>query len=138
MRAIGIDFGAVRVGIAISDELGLLAHPRPHLKGGDLGRLIAEIIRLAEQERVDVFVVGLPRSLKAEEGTSARRVRRFAEKLERASGRPVELYDEWLTTREAEQRLRAQGLSARELRSRIDSAAATILLQSWLDQHSRS
>jgi putative Holliday junction resolvase len=138
MRAIGIDLGAVRVGLAISDELGLLAHPRPHLKGGDLGRLVGELVRLAEQEHVEVFVVGLPRTLTVREGAPARRARRFAQMLERASGRRVELYDEWFTTREAENRLRAQGLSERELRSRIDSAAASILLQSWLDRRGSS
>jgi putative Holliday junction resolvase len=133
MRAVGIDLGTVRVGLALSDELGLMAHPRPHLQGKDMLRLVSELAALADAEQADVFVVGLPRTLSGKEGTAARRARRFAELLEKQSGRRVELVDEWLTTREATARLRAQGLSDRELRGRVDSAAAAILLQSWLD-----
>jgi len=133
MRAAGIDLGKVRVGLAVADELGLMAHPRPHLDGRDPGRVVESLIRLADEEQIDVFVVGLPRRLNGEEGPPARRARRFAERLRARSGRRVELVDEWLTTREAQARLRAQGLGERESRSRIDSAAAAVLLQSWLD-----
>ena len=133
MRAAGIDLGKVRVGLAVADELGLMAHPRPHLDGRDPGRVVESLIRLADEEQIDVFVVGLPRRLNGEEGPPVRRARRFAERLRARSGRRVELVDEWLTTREAQARLRAQGLGERESRSRIDSAAAAVLLQSWLD-----
>lgn len=133
MRAAGIDLGKVRVGLAVGDELGLLAHPRPHLDGRDPGRLVERLARLADDEGIEVFVVGLPRSLSGSEGAPARRARKFAERLEQRTGRTVELVDEWLTTREAQGRLREQGLSERRSRGRIDSAAAAVLLQSWLD-----
>ena len=133
MRAAGIDFGTVRVGLAVTDELGILAHPRPHLDGRHSGRLFESLAHLAEQEQIEVFVVGLPRSLGGGEGPAAQRVRRFARLLGERTGVRVELVDEWLTTREAQHRLRDQGLSSRAQRHRIDSAAAAVMLQSWLD-----
>jgi len=133
MRAAAIDLGKVRVGVAVSDELGLLAHPRPFLSGFDTGRLIDQLITLAGKENIELFLVGLPRTLKGAEGPPARRARRFAEKLAERSGLRVELVDERLSTREAGLRLREQGLDARAARLRIDSASAAVLLQSWLD-----
>ncbi len=133
MRAAGIDLGTVRVGLAVADELGLMAHPRPFLPGRDLGRLVESLAALAEAEGIDLFVVGLPRNLDGREGPPARRARSFAEALARRTGRKVELVDEWLSTRQARARLRDQGLDDRAARQRVDSAAAAVLLQSWLD-----
>lgn len=133
MRAAAIDLGAVRVGLAVSDELGLLAHPRPFLDGRSLGLALRRLAELARQEGIEVFVVGLPRALSGREGSPARRAREFADRLRLATGLPVELVDEWLTTREAQARLREGGWKEREWRSKVDSAAAAVLLQSWLD-----
>jgi putative Holliday junction resolvase len=133
MRAAAIDFGKVRVGLAVADELGLMAHPRPHLDGRDLRALLAALTTLAEAEGIELFLVGLPRKLRGDEGPPARRARRFAETLASRTGRRVELVDEWLSTTEARARLREQGLDERALRGRVDSAAAAVLLQSWLD-----
>jgi putative Holliday junction resolvase len=135
VRAAAIDLGKVRVGLAVADELGLFAHPRRYLDGGNPGRLVETLARLAAEEGIEVFVVGLPRSLSGEEGPAARRARQFAQKLEHRTGLRVELLDERLTTKEAMTRLREQNLDGREARERVDSAAAAILLQSWLDTH---
>jgi putative holliday junction resolvase len=133
MRAIGIDWGKVRVGVAVTDELGLLAHPRPYLDARDRKKLLAALTELANAESATRFVVGVPRALDGREGRSARHARQFGEQLAAHSGLPVELHDEWLTTREAQGRLRALGISERQARSRVDSASAAIMLQSWLD-----
>ena len=138
MRAAAIDLGAVRVGLAVADDLGLLAHPRPFLDGKNRAALLRRLTEVQSEDRLEVFVLGLPRELNGREGPAAKRVRLFAEQLERATPARVELYDEWLSTREAAGRLRAQGLNAKQQRSRIDSAAAAILLQSWLDRAARS
>lgn len=134
MRVAGIDLGKVRVGLALSDELGMLAHPRPFLDGSNMAALLTSLVQLAQQEQISRFVVGLPRLLDGREGPPARRARRFAEVLGTRSGKPVELVDEWLSTREASARLREGGLDGRQARQRIDSAAAAVLLQAWLDR----
>jgi putative Holliday junction resolvase len=133
VRAAAIDLGAVRVGLAVADDLGLLAHPRPFLDGRNQRALLQRLKELQQAESIELFVLGLPRELSGREGPAAKRVRAFVRELERATPAKVELYDEWLSTREASGRLRAQGLNARQQRGRIDSAAAAILLQSWLD-----
>jgi putative Holliday junction resolvase len=132
-RAAAIDVGKTRVGVAVADELGLLAHPRPYVNGRDPRRAIEALAKLAEADNVELFLVGLPKQLDGREGTAARRARRFAEGLARRSGLPVELVDERLSTVEARARLREQGVRDREARERVDSAAAAVLLQSWLD-----
>ena len=134
VRAAAIDYGTVRVGLAVADELGLMAHPRPFLDGKDPGRLVELLAELASNEGIDTFIVGLPRELSGREGPAARRVRKFADALRARTGLEVELVDEWLSTREAAERLRQSGIGAREARSRIDSAAAAVLLQSFLDR----
>lgn len=133
MRTAAIDLGAVRVGLAVADDLGLLAHPRAFLDGRNQRALLQRLKELQQAESIELFVIGLPRELSGREGPAAKRVRAFVRELERATPAKVELYDEWLSTREASGRLRAQGLNARQQRGRIDSAAAAILLQSWLD-----
>jgi putative holliday junction resolvase len=134
MRVASIDLGKVRVGLALSDELGMLAHPRPFLDGANMAALFNTLVQLSVDEGVERFIVGLPRMLDGREGPPARRARRFAEILGGRTGKPVELVDEWLTTREASSRLRAGGLDARKARQRIDSASAAVLLQAWLDR----
>jgi len=134
VRAAAIDLGAVRVGLAVTDDLGLLAHPRPFLDGKNQDALLRQLKEVQASERLEVFVLGLPRELNGREGPAAKRARLFAKKLSRATPAKVELYDEWLSTREAAGRLRAQGLNAKQQRGRIDSAAAAILLQSFLDR----
>jgi putative Holliday junction resolvase len=133
VRAIAVDVGKVRVGVAVADELGLVAHPRPYVDGRDPRRAVEALAALAAAEHIDRFVVGLPRTLRGEEGPPARRARRFAAALAKRTGLAVELADEWLSTREARGRLRDAGLGERELRQRVDSAAAAVVLQSWLD-----
>lgn len=135
MRAVGVDLGTVRVGIAVSDELGLLAHPRPHLDGRDRAALIGELCRLAAAEGIDLFVVGLPTRLDGRASASTRRARSFAAALAERSGKRVELTDERWTTVEARRRLREGGVRERQGRQRVDSAAAAVLLQAWMDAH---
>jgi putative holliday junction resolvase len=133
MRAAAVDLGTVRVGIAVADELGLLAHPRPFLPGGNPRALLEALARLAADEGITLFLVGLPLKLDGIEGPPARRARRFAEQLRERTKLEVQLVDERLTSREARARLREGGMKDKEARLRIDSAAAAVLLQSWLD-----
>ncbi|WP_219413598.1 Holliday junction resolvase RuvX [Pseudonocardia nigra] len=133
-RRLGVDVGAVRVGVAVSDPDGVLATPlrtvpRDVAGGADL-RTIAELV--SEHEAVGV-VVGLPRTLAGREGPAAETARAFAEALERVVDVPVELSDERLTTVVATQQLRQRGVKGRKQRAVVDQAAAVAILQGWLD-----
>ncbi|MGZ3417878.1 MAG: Holliday junction resolvase RuvX [Polyangiales bacterium] len=132
-RTIGIDLGGARCGVAIDDELGQLAHPRPNLPAKDRKALVAALAELAKQESATRFVIGLPLEMNGEEGRAAERVRTFAQHLADKSGLAVELVDERLTTVEASAALRDAGLDARAQKDKIDGAAAATILQTWLD-----
>jgi putative holliday junction resolvase len=134
MRVAAIDLGKVRVGLAISDELGVVAHPRAPLAGGNERRLVAELVELSRAENIERFLVGLPLNRAGAEGQEAQRARRFAQALADATRREVELVDERLSTVEATRRLREGGVSARRGRQLVDGVAAAVLLQAWLDQ----
>lgn len=131
MRALGLDVGARRIGVALSDELGLLAGPLTTINAR--GHAFVEIARIIVERGVEVLVVGLPRSLSGDEGPQARTVRAFAERLEPLVQVPIVFWDERYTTAEAERLLIARRVSREERRSRIDAAAAAIMLQDYLD-----
>jgi putative Holliday junction resolvase len=133
VRVVAIDLGKARVGIAVSDDLGLLAHPRPALEGKSRKPLIAALAAMARAEGTQRFLVGLPLEMTGEHGAAARRVMSFAQELANATGVEIELVDERLTTVEAAQQLRASGVNAREGKGLVDGVAAAVILQSWLD-----
>ncbi len=130
-RVAGVDLGKARVGLAVADELGMLAHPRPALHGRSLRAVLEALGRLAKDEGIRRFVVGVPLELSGAGGVAARRAARFCQKLADATGCEVELVDERLSTVEATRRLR-EG-ERNDVGARVDSAAAAILLQQWLD-----
>ncbi len=132
-RVAAVDLGKARVGLAVTDELGLMAHTRPFLDGRSRRALLASLAALAREEGIARFLVGLPLEMSGAEGPSARRALAFAGDLAEATGVPVEMVDERLTTVEASRRLRDGGTKARAQKARIDGAAAAVILQSWLD-----
>jgi putative holliday junction resolvase len=133
VRVAALDVGTVRIGVAIADELGFLAHPRPPIAASPRARALASLAEFARDEGLERFVVGLPLRSSGGEGRAAEQVRQFAAQLVEASGVLVELWDERFSTVEASRRLREAGVSAKRGRAFIDSAAACILLQAWLD-----
>jgi putative Holliday junction resolvase len=132
-RTCALDLGGVRVGVAIDDELGSMAHPRGVLDGRDPQKLVKELARLADEEGVARFVVGLPLDMKGGEGDAARKARALAQRIADGTGREVELFDERLSTVQAKRALDASEVPGRKQRARIDEAAATAILQAWLD-----
>lgn len=129
---LGVDVGAVRVGLAASDPAAVLATPVATLPRGrgDVDRIAAEV----RQRRAVEVVVGLPRSLSGVEGASAVAARRYAESLAaRLAPVPVRLVDERLSTVRAERELRVAGVSGRRRRAVVDQAAAVGILQAALD-----
>lgn len=131
-RALGIDHGDARFGIAISDDLGMLAHPLEtiHTKAGDP---IPRIVQIVEKEKIGMIVLGLPRNMDGTYGPAAEKVKAFAEKLKAAVSCPVKLWDERMTTKAAQRGLHAAGKNTKQSRGIIDQAAAQIILQGWLD-----
>lgn len=130
-RIVGLDPGARRIGVAVSDGLGLTARGLAVAEGEeDLGRILR---RIDAEDGIEVIVVGLPRNMDGSIGPKAREAMAFAERLRARTGRPVELWDERLTTVEATRRLAERGVRGRRRSGKVDQAAAQIILQSYLD-----
>lgn len=134
VRALGVDPGTKRIGIAVSDLSGTIASPlmvlqRSKSKQHDLH----ELARIAREEEAEVIVVGLPLNMDGSRGPAARAAAAEAERLATLVDVPVELHDERLTTVTADRDMMAAGLNAVERRRVVDKIAAAIMLQSWLD-----
>jgi putative Holliday junction resolvase len=138
VRALGIDLGERRIGIAASDALGVAAQPVAVLERESLAKDVAAIGRAAERRGARVIVVGLPLSMDGTAGPAARRARRFAGALRRELGMEVHLWDERLTTAEAERGLIEAGHRRSRRRELRDAVAAALILQGYLDAQRRS
>lgn len=138
MRALGVDLGTVRIGLAVSDPSKLIASPHGTLAAGDTvaadwpQRIAAEIARVAAELAADTVVIGLPRALSGNETSGAASARRVAVALREASDVDVHLWDERLSSVEAERILIGAGERRRKRRGAVDRVAAAIILQSWL------
>lgn len=137
-RVIAVDFGERRIGIALSDPSGMIASPFTTLPRR-LGKRppITEIIRIMDEQDVMHAVVGLPLTLAGDDSEWTTTVRAFASTLAERSGRGVTLVDERFSSVVAERAVRGSGLkkSEREDKSRVDAAAAAVILQSFLNRH---
>ena len=134
MRALGLDLGTRRVGVAVCDSAGTVATPVTTLtRGADGSRDAAAVANLVSEYRAEIVVVGLPRSLDGREGPAARSAREQVRHLRRSLDVPVVSWDERLTTVIAERSLIQQGVRGRKRRRVVDQVAATVILQSWLE-----
>jgi putative Holliday junction resolvase len=132
-RILAIDAGERRLGLALSDETRMLASPhRVLVRDGGLAPVLDALIEVVRREGVTQMVVGLPLNADGSEGRQARKAHDFARVAERVIGIPVTLWDERLSTREAEAIVRAQGRSTRN-RQDLDAVAAAVILQDYLD-----
>lgn len=136
MRFLGIDPGMKRVGIAIGDDESGFASPHKTIQRVDDTSMIQALIDEARAESVTTLVLGLPLRMNGLEGPEAKRARLLAKVLEKRGQLTVVLWDERLTTAGAERQLRESGLRGAKKKSLIDQAAATLLLQSYLDARS--
>ena len=129
----GLDIGDRTVGVALSDESGMLAQGLGVIRRTALERDLAAIVELASREDAGLVVAGLPRSLRGEIGPQAEKVLAFVAALREACRIPVELWDERLTTRIAERSLREGAVPRARRRGLVDQVAATVILQGFLD-----
>lgn len=134
---LGVDYGQKRIGLARSEDDGGLAHPVETLPNEGEAASVRAIAAAAARLEAKEIVLGLPLRMDGAEGPEARRVRRLARALEKAAAIPVILWDERLSTQEAQRALRGSGVDSRKGRAVIDQVAATILLQSYLDLKQR-
>lgn len=132
-RLLGVDYGQVRVGLAISDAGRMIASPLTTYARRGAEEDAAWFRELAEREEVGAIVVGLPVHLDGREGQKALEARAFGRRLAEATGLPVVFWDERFTTVEAEGYLAAAGLTRQRRKARRDRVAAQILLQAYLD-----
>ena len=138
-RVLAVDPGKARVGVALSDELRILASPLGVLDGSDRLRLVARVKQLVLENEVKRVLVGLPLHMSGEAGGSATRAQDLAQRIADATGLEVELVDERLTTVEATRKSReAPGKRSKKAAAPIDDKAACVLLQSWLDRRPSS
>ena len=131
-RALAIDLGEARVGIAVSDDLGMLAHPMETIQV-KAGRVVQRILEITREKGTQTIVVGMPRNMDGTFGPAAQKAREFIESLKLETLCRVVPWDERLTTVSAQRSLHEAGKNARAQKAIIDQVAAQILLQSWLD-----
>ncbi len=133
-RVAALDYGKARIGIAVSDDLGLLAHPRRPLDARRPMDVERALVSLVREDGVSRFLVGLPKNLSGTDGTFAESARAFAQRVADVTGCEVELVDERWTTVAAQRALRESGVSAKKERPLVDGVAASLMLQAWLDR----
>jgi putative Holliday junction resolvase len=129
---LGVDFGRARIGLAISDELRLLAHPLETIAAG--AKAIPRIQEIVAEKNIESVVIGIPKLLSGATGAAANEAALFAEKLRRALPCEVVSWDERLTTVAAQRALREAGKKTRATRGYIDQVAAQMILQGFLDR----
>jgi len=136
-RLAGIDYGTVRIGIAVTDFEQRLASPYENYtrRGEDADARYFQ--RFAEEERIDRFIVGLPVHISGNESAKSLEARRFGDWLAKVTGKPVEYFDERYTSSEAEQLLLGMQLTKKRRKEKLDKLAAQILLTAYLESHQR-
>ena len=132
-RVLALDLGTARIGLALSDPLGVTAQPSGKLDRRALKRDLGSIVDLVREHEVATVVIGHPLLMSGEAGTRAKDAEAFAAKLRDAVPCPVVLWDERLTTVQATRALLEGDVRRSRRREVVDAAAATLLLQSWLD-----
>ena len=132
-RILALDLGKKRIGLALSDELGITAQGLPTLERRNKRTDFAALRSLVQQNNVRQIVLGLPLRMSGEEGTQADWVRAFAEELKGQVDVPVDLRDERWTSKQAERVLMGSGIHKDDRKPAIDRMSAVILLQDYLD-----
>ncbi|MBI1786154.1 MAG: Holliday junction resolvase RuvX [Acidobacteria bacterium] len=133
MRILALDLGKRRIGLAVSDELGITAQGLPTLERINMRRDLGALARLVEEKSVGRILMGNPLHMSGRAGAQAEWVRQFSEALARRTGLDVQLWDERLTTVQASRVLRESGISIEKRARAVDRLSAVILLQSYLD-----
>ena len=136
-RALGIDLGEARIGLALADDLVMMAHPLETVVVKQVPNPVEYIAKVVEKERVDTIVLGMPRNMDGTYGPAAEKTRAFADKLRaRLPECTLKMWDERLTSVAAQKALHEAGRNVKQGRAVIDQVAAQMILQGWLDSQS--
>ncbi len=130
-----LDLGKRRIGLALSDQLGITAQGLETLQRTNIRSDLAQLARIISEYNVARILIGNPLHMSGQEGRQAEHARDFGARLQAATGLPVEFWDERLTTVEAQRVLRQSGISIEKRAKAVDRLAAVILLESYLDSH---
>ncbi|MDF1754614.1 MAG: Holliday junction resolvase RuvX [Verrucomicrobiales bacterium] len=140
VKALGIDYGTVRIGLATSDDIGMLAHPFQTISGKSEDNPAQVIHQIVKERGIKDIVIGLPLHSDGSESTMSKEVAKFVVKLRKELGEnfPIHEVDELRTTRTAREKLQQAGKKEKEVKGILDQVAAAEILQDWLDQRAGS
>ncbi|MEI6780403.1 MAG: Holliday junction resolvase RuvX [Verrucomicrobiota bacterium] len=133
MRILGLDHGSKRIGIAISDELKMIAQPLEYILAEPSAAFLARLEELIRDKEVELILIGLPRNMDGSYGPAALKVQDFVEVLKGAVSVPIKLWDERLTSAQANRCLIQGNVRRDKRKEKVDKMAAALLLQSYLD-----
>jgi putative Holliday junction resolvase len=133
MRILGIDHGTKRIGLAISDELGIIAQPLEFVPAEPFDKFLARLKEIISVKEVELLLVGMPRNMDGSYGPAALKVQEFVAVLGDTVGIPIKLWDERLTSAQANRFLIQADVRRDKRKEKVDKTAAAILLQSYLD-----
>jgi len=133
MRILGLDHGTKRVGVAVSDELHMIALPLEYIAPEPFADFLARLKEILREKEIELILIGMPRNMDGSYGPAALKVQEFAAALKDAVTVPLKLWDERLTTTQAQKFLIQGGMRRDKRKEKVDQTAAAILLQSYLD-----
>lgn len=133
MRILGIDYGDARIGLAVCDDMQVLASPVGTIKSQSMRKNIDAVAQIADREGAELIVVGLPLNMDGSEGERANKTRAFGRVLEKVSGKQVVYMDERLTSVQADEIMDEALVKKSKRKNLVDTIAAQIILQSYID-----
>ena len=138
MRILAIDHGTKRIGLAVSDELGVIAQPLEFVAAEPFAAFLARVKEIIREKQVELLLVGMPRNMDGSYGPAALKVEEFTAVLRDAIAIPIKTWDERLTSAQANRLLIQAGVRRDKRKKKVDQTAAAILLQSYLDSFERA
>ncbi|MFO1475258.1 MAG: Holliday junction resolvase RuvX [Verrucomicrobiota bacterium] len=133
MRILALDHGTKRIGVAVSDEMKMIATPLEFIPAEPFADFLSRLKEIIREKEVEMLLVGMPRNMDGSYGPAALKVREFVGALQAGMTTPITLWDERLTSAQAQRFLIQGGVRRQERKSKVDKTAAAILLQSYLD-----
>ena len=133
MRILALDHGTVRIGVAVSDEMKMIATPLEYIPAEPFAAFLVRLKEILRDKEVELILIGMPRNMNGSYGPAALKVQEFVAVLNSALTVPIKLWDERLTSTQANRFLIEGGVRRADRKQKVDKAAAAILLQSYLD-----